>query len=75
MGKGIPGATVSFAGRTTSSNDEGVFFFSNIPAAMYTLVASADGFTLNTKSILVGDDLTFEDASILLSRNLVERGI
>jgi hypothetical protein len=58
--KAVPEATVTIpkAKVISSTNENGVFTFSNIPFGTYEIIISADGFVEETSSITVGEKNT-----------------
>ena len=62
----VRNATVSLADRETTTNDEGIFTFTDVDAGSYTITYDAPGYTSVSESINVGSSGTTLDAVTLL---------
>jgi acid phosphatase len=52
-GAAISGATVSYSGGSTSTDNNGSYTFSNVPAGSYSVTASHSGYNSQTSSVSV----------------------
>ena len=52
-GAALAGATVSYNGGSTTTDNNGAYSFSNVPAGSYTLTASASGYSSQSSSTTV----------------------
>lgn len=52
-GAAIAGAAVSYSGGSTTTDNNGAYSFSNVPAGSYTLTASASGYSSQSSSTTV----------------------
>lgn len=62
----VRNATVSLADRETTTNDEGIFTFTDVDAGSYTITYDAPGYTSVSESINVSSSGTTLDAVTLL---------
>ena len=66
----VAGATVTWGGMTTSSNDRGIWGFENVPCGMSsTLTVSKTGFKTYTANGIAATCPSYQGTTIMLARN------
>ena len=70
----ISAAVVLLGQRSTTSNSEGVFRFSSVPAHNYELNASADGYVSNSKHLNVTGNIEKGTLADIILTRVLESG-